>query len=132
LRPIQPHEERLYEVPRKTPFLGTQQHARLQGQQMGLLAAVVSLRAKLEGIRAHEWNHARPRLAGMTASQRDDIETLTRSIIEQVLQLPVTVLSHAEDGERERMLGVFIDLFRIEAPPEPERAEMTGITARAV
>ena len=96
------------------------------------MAAVVSLRAKLEGIRAHEWNHVRPRLASLTASQRDDIEMLTRSIIEQVLQLPVTVLSHAEDGEREQMLGVFIGLFRIEALPEPERAEMTAIRARAV
>ena len=53
---------------------------------------IVLLREHLETIRSGEIDRARRRMGGINAEQEMAIESLTRSIIDEILDGPITVL----------------------------------------
>jgi hypothetical protein len=56
---------------------------------------IVSLRERFEAVRRGEIHRVRGRLGNLSADQEDVVESLSRGIIEKVLQAPVTMLLNA-------------------------------------
>jgi glutamyl-tRNA reductase len=56
---------------------------------------IVSLRERFEAVRRGEVHRARGRLGNLSPDQEDVVESLSRSIIEKVLQAPVAMLMTA-------------------------------------
>src|SRR5215467_2156050 len=56
---------------------------------------IVSLRERFEAVRRNEIHRVRRRLGNLSSDQEDVVESLSRGIIEKVLQAPVTMLLNA-------------------------------------
>jgi glutamyl-tRNA reductase len=56
---------------------------------------IVSLRERFEAVRRGEIHRVRGRLGKLSADQENVVESLSRGIIEKVLQAPVTMLLNA-------------------------------------
>jgi glutamyl-tRNA reductase len=57
-----------------------------------VLGTIASLRERFEAVRRSEIHRVRGRLRKMSSDQEDVVESLSRSIIEKVLQAPVAML----------------------------------------
>jgi glutamyl-tRNA reductase len=60
-----------------------------------LLRTIVSLRERLEAVRRGEIHRVRGRLGNLSSDQEDVLESLSRGIVEKVLQAPVAMLLNA-------------------------------------
>ena len=56
---------------------------------------IVSLRERFEAVRRNEVHRVRGRLGNLSSDQEDVVESLSRGIVEKVLQAPVAVLLDA-------------------------------------
>jgi glutamyl-tRNA reductase len=56
---------------------------------------IVSLRERFEAVRRGEIHRMRGRLGNLSSDQEDVVESLSRGIIEKVLQAPVAMLLNA-------------------------------------
>ena len=56
---------------------------------------IVSLRERFEAVRRGEIHRVRGRLGNLSSAQEDVVESLSRGIIEKVLQAPVALLLNA-------------------------------------
>jgi len=56
---------------------------------------IISLRERFEAVRRGEIHRARGRLGKLSPDQADVVESLSRGIIEKVLQAPVAMLLNA-------------------------------------
>lgn len=56
---------------------------------------IVSLRELCEAVRRNEIHRVRRRLGNLSSDQEDVVESLSRGIIEKVLQAPVAMLLNA-------------------------------------
>jgi len=56
---------------------------------------VISLRERFEAVRRGEIHRVRGRLGNLSPDQEDVVESLSRGIIEKVLQAPVAMLLNA-------------------------------------
>ena len=56
---------------------------------------IVSLRERFEAVRRGEIHRVRGRLGNLNSDQEDVVESLSRGIIEKVLQAPVAMLLNA-------------------------------------
>ena len=56
---------------------------------------IVSLRERFEAVRRGEIHRVRGRLGNLSPDQEDVVESLSRGIIEKVLQAPVAMLLNA-------------------------------------
>jgi glutamyl-tRNA reductase len=56
---------------------------------------IASLRERLEAVRRSEIHRVRGRLGNLSSDQEDVVESLSRGIIEKVLQAPVAILLNA-------------------------------------
>lgn len=61
---------------------------------------IVSLREHFEAVRRGEIHRVRGRLGNLSSDQEDVVESLSRGIIEKVLQAPVAVLLNAAAGDQ--------------------------------
>lgn len=61
---------------------------------------IVSLREHFEAVRRGEIHRVRGRLGNLSSDQEDVVESLSRGIIEEVLQAPVAVLLNAAAGDQ--------------------------------
>ena len=55
-------------------------------------ATVASLKQHLEAVRQHEVKRMRGRLGQLNSAQENAIESLTHSIVDQILETPMSVL----------------------------------------
>ena len=62
-----------------------------------LEATITSLKQRFEAVRRHELKRVRKRLGQLSSAQENAIESLTHSIIDQILHAPITVLKIASD-----------------------------------
>lgn len=96
--------------------------ARLSG--LGAVPTIVSLRERLEAIRAAEVERALARLGSPPPETREAIETLSRAIVNKVLHAPTVKLREAsENGAGDRWAAAVTELFALKetaptaAPP---------------
>jgi hypothetical protein len=61
---------------------------------------IVSLREHFEAVRRGEIHRVRGRLGNLSSDQEDVVESLSRGIMEKVLQAPVAVLLNAAAGDQ--------------------------------
>ena len=61
----------------------------------GVSGTIVSLREHFEAVRRGEVHRVRGRLGNLSSDQEDVVESLSRGIIEKVLQAPVAMLLNA-------------------------------------
>lgn len=55
-------------------------------------ATIASLKQRFEEVRLHEVNRTRGRLGELSCTQENAIESLSRGIIDQILNTPIAVL----------------------------------------
>jgi glutamyl-tRNA reductase len=60
-----------------------------------VLGTIASLRERFEAMRRSEIHRVRGRLGNLSSDQEDVVESLSRGIIEKVLQAPVAMLLNA-------------------------------------
>ena len=60
-------------------------------------ATIVSLKQHFEEVRQHEVKRTRGRLGELSSIQEKAIESLTRGIIDQILETPIIVLKAASE-----------------------------------
>jgi glutamyl-tRNA reductase len=65
-----------------------------------ILETIVSLRERFETVRRGEVHRVRGRLGNLSPDQGDVVESLSRGIIEKVLQAPVAMLLNAAAANR--------------------------------
>jgi glutamyl-tRNA reductase len=58
---------------------------------------IASLKEHFEEVRQREFTRTRGRLGELNSTQEDAIELLTHSIVDQILESPITVLKAASD-----------------------------------
>ena len=58
-------------------------------------ATVASLKQHLEAVRQHEVKRMRGHLGQLNSAQENAIESLTQSIVNQILEIPINVLKAA-------------------------------------
>jgi glutamyl-tRNA reductase len=61
---------------------------------------IASLRELFEDVRQGEIHRVRGRLGNLSSDQEDVVESLSRGIIERVLQAPVAMLLNAAEGNQ--------------------------------
>lgn len=62
-----------------------------------LEATITSLQQRFETVRQHELKRMRNRLGQLNSTQESAIESMTHSIIDQILHVPITVLKIASE-----------------------------------
>jgi glutamyl-tRNA reductase len=62
------------------------------GLDSSVSGTIVSLRERFEAVRRHEISRVRGRLGNLSSDQEDVVESLSRGIIDKVLQSPVEML----------------------------------------
>ena len=61
---------------------------------------IASLRERFEAVRRGEIHRMRGRLGNLSSEQEDVVESLSRGIVEKVLQAPVTMLLKAAEANQ--------------------------------
>jgi glutamyl-tRNA reductase len=81
----------------------------------GVTPTIVSLQQQLEEIRAAEVARALRRMPGLTPEQQQQIEAMTRSIINKVAHGPISELRrNASDPEGDRAIDVIRKVFHLQ------------------
>ena len=70
---------------------------------------IASLRERFEAVRRSEIHRVRGRLGNLSSEQEDVVESLSRGIIEKVLQAPVAMLLN---GAAANQSGVIVETVR--------------------
>jgi hypothetical protein len=65
---------------------------------------IASLRERFEAVRRSEIHRVRGRLGNLSSDQEDVVESLSRGIIEKVLQAPVSMLLNAAAANRSALI----------------------------
>ena len=65
---------------------------------------IASLRERFEAVRRSEIHRARGRLGNLNSDQEDVVESLSRDIIEKVLQAPVSMLLNAASAHQSALI----------------------------
>ena len=65
---------------------------------------IISLRERFEAVRRGEIHRVRGRLGNLSSDQEDVVESLSRGIIEKVLQAPVALLLNAAAADQSAFL----------------------------
>lgn len=65
---------------------------------------IISLRERFEAVRRGELHRVRGRLVNLSSDQEDVVESLTRGIIEKVLQAPVAMLLNAAGANQSALI----------------------------
>jgi glutamyl-tRNA reductase len=65
---------------------------------------IASLRELFEAVRRSEIHRVRGRLGNLSSDQEDVVESLSRSIIEKVLQAPVSMLLNAAAANQSALI----------------------------
>jgi glutamyl-tRNA reductase len=65
---------------------------------------IISLRECFEAVRRGEVHRVRGRLRNLSPDQEDVVESLSRGIIEKVLQAPVAMLLNAAEANRSPLI----------------------------
>ncbi len=81
---------------------------------------IVLLRERLEQIRKEEFNKTLPRLNGISEKERKAIESMSMAIINKVLHGPMKALKSGNPEEKETLMEVLRDIFRLEGAREEE------------
>ena len=71
-----------------------------QVSESEISATLVSLRERFEVVRRGEIQRACGRLGSLSPDQKNAIDSLSRSIIEKVLQAPMAMLKNASAGNQ--------------------------------
>lgn len=91
--------------------------------QSELEATIASLKQHFEAVRQHEVKRVRRRLGMLSSTQENAIESLTLSIIDQILETPITVLKAAlEDDDSCVVIKTVQRVFSLGEEPGPLRA----------
>lgn len=69
------------------------------GSEPEVEATIASLKEHFERVRQHEVKRSRGRLGQLSSAQENAIESLTHSIIDQILANPITVLKAASQDD---------------------------------
>jgi glutamyl-tRNA reductase len=69
-----------------------------------VLGTIASLRERFEAVRRSEIHRVRGRLGNLSSDQEDVVESLSRGIIEKVLQAPVSMLLNAAAANRSALI----------------------------
>src|SRR6185437_8742962 len=81
----------------------------------GVAPTIVSLQTQLEEIRAAEVTRALRRMQGLTPEQRQQIEAMTRSIVNKIAHGPISELRrHATEPEGESAIEVIRKVFHLQ------------------
>ena len=65
---------------------------------------IASLRERFEAVRRSEIHRLRGRLSNLSSDQEDVVESLSRGIIEKVLQAPVSMLLNAAAANQSALI----------------------------
>jgi glutamyl-tRNA reductase len=85
----------------------------------GVAPAIVGLRARGEVVRQQEWDRFSGRLAHLPERDRQTVETLTRQIVQRLLEEPVTQLKKlGVNGKGYDRVEVVRELFALEHKEE--------------
>jgi glutamyl-tRNA reductase len=78
-------------------------------------ATVASLKQHLEAVRQHEVKRMRGRLGQLNSVQENAIESLTHSIVDQILETPINVLKAAgsRDNDSNRVIETVRRIFSL-------------------
>ncbi len=77
-------------------------------------ATVASLKQHLEAVRQHEVKRMRGRLGQLNSAQESAIESLTHSIVDQVLETPINVLKAvSRDNDSNSVIETVRRIFRL-------------------
>lgn len=88
-----------------------------------LEATIASLKQHFEAVRQHEVKRVRGRLGALSSTQENAIESLTHSIVEQILETPITVLKTAfEDDDSVAIIKTIQRVFSLGEESGPLRA----------
>ncbi len=69
--------------------------------------SIVSLTQNLEDMRQHEMRRAAPRLASLSAAQRDAVEQMTRALVHKLQHGPIQALKRAaREGDLEALAAI--------------------------
>jgi glutamyl-tRNA reductase len=74
---------------------------------------IVSLRERFEAVRRGEIHRVRGRLGNLSSDQEDVVESLSRSIIEKVLQTPVAMLNAAAANQSSLIVETVRRIFNL-------------------
>ncbi len=84
---------------------------------------IVLLRERMEQIRQEELNRTLPRLNGISEKEKKAIESMSTAIINKVLHGPLKALKSGNPEEKETLMEVLREIFRLEGSPEKDRNE---------
>ena len=71
-----------------------------QGSESEISATLVSLRERFEGVRRDVMQRVRGHLGNLSVDQENAIDSLSRGIIEKVLEAPMAMLRNASTGNQ--------------------------------
>ena len=77
-------------------------------------ATVASLKQYLEAVRQHEVKRMRGHLGQLNSAQENAIESLTHSIVDQILETPISVLKAlSRDNDSNSLIGIVRRIFSL-------------------
>lgn len=91
----------------------------LSGSRAGaeIEATVASLKQYLEAVRQHEVKRMRGHLGQLNSAQEKAIESLTHSIVDQILETPVNVLKAVSlDNDSNSVIEIVRRIFSLGEP----------------
>lgn len=75
---------------------------------------IACLKRQCEAVRQHEVKRIRGRLGQLSSTQDNAIESLTRSIVDQILETPIDVLKAAsDDGDAPAVISIVRRAFNL-------------------
>src|SRR5271169_1337255 len=74
---------------------------------------ILSLRERFEAVRRGEIHRVRGRLGNLSSAQEDVVESLSRGIIEKVLQAPVSMLNAAAANQSALIVETVRRIFNL-------------------
>lgn len=79
-------------------------------------ATVASLKRHLEAVRQHEVKRMRGRLGQLNSAQENAIESLTHSIVDQILETPINVLKAVSRDNDSSVIEIVRRIFSLGEP----------------
>jgi hypothetical protein len=90
--------------------------------QAEMEATIASLKLHFEAVRQREVKRVRGRLGALSSMQESAIESLTQSIIDQILRAPLSVLQAVSEGS-DSLAVIETVLCIFDLDPSPGRSE---------
>jgi glutamyl-tRNA reductase len=85
-------------------------------------ATIASLKQHFEAVRQQEVKRVRGRLGQLSSTQENAIESLTHSIVDQILEAPITILMAAsEDRDAQAVIKTVHRAFSLGMSPNLSR-----------